>query len=213
MKCQVCGNENPENARFCGGCGASLNVSTASGIGIGTAELPMVSFPQAVKLGFKNYFKFSGRSSRAEYWWWFLFTVCASLILGIADSGINEFAASGQSSVLRSLFGLATLIPSLALGARRLHDIRKSGWWQLGIIFLILVGFGSAILGILVAIFGVFGDGGTLGLGLILILVGLCVLLVSMGWWILWFARKGDYGPNKYGPDPRQPTSQQPYKP
>ena len=177
------------------------------------AELPMVGFREAIKLGFSNYFRFSGRSTRAEFWWWMLFTTLASMILGIADSGINEFAASGQSSVLRSLFGLATLIPSLALGARRLHDIRKSGWWQLGIILLILVGIGLAIFGILVAIFGVFGDGGTLGLGLILILVGLCVLLVGTAWWILWFARKGDYGPNKYGPDPRQPTSHQPYKP
>ena len=40
--------------------------------------------------------------------------------------------------------------------------------------------------------------------------------LASIGvviWWVVWFVRKGDKGPNKYGPDPRQPTSQQPYKP
>ena len=36
-----------------------------TGIGIGAAELPMVSFPQAINLGFKNYFKFSGRTTRA----------------------------------------------------------------------------------------------------------------------------------------------------
>ena len=62
MKCPECRNDNTENAQFCGGCGVSLSGSTASGIGIGTAELPMVSFPDAVKLGFQKYFDFSGTS-------------------------------------------------------------------------------------------------------------------------------------------------------
>ena len=61
MKCLTCGNDNPTDAQFCGGCGVSLSISTSSGIGIGTAELPMVSFPQAINLGFKNYFKFNRR--------------------------------------------------------------------------------------------------------------------------------------------------------
>ena len=139
--------------------------------------------------------------------------------MGIADSGINEFAAYGQSSVLSNLFGLATLIPTLALGARRMHDIGKSGWWQLGIILLLIVGFGLAIIGTVVAFVIGFDDDGNLGLNyrsglvLILILAGLCALLVGMVWWIRWFVRKGDDGPNKYGPDPRQPTPHQPYKP
>jgi len=70
MNCPTCGNENPEEAQFCGECVASLNASTVSGIGIAATELPMVSFPQAIKLGFKNYFNFNDRATRAEFWWW-----------------------------------------------------------------------------------------------------------------------------------------------
>ena len=210
MKCPICSNDITDDAQFCGRCGTSLSAPTASGSGVGTAEPPMVSFTSAVIFGFQRYFQFSGRSTRAEYWWWVLFLELASLILAGVDSliGSDKFAEPGQSGLLGFLFGLATLIPSLALGARRLHDIGKSGWWQLGIILLPTVwGVTAAV----VAVISVFGDDGNLGLALTLILVGIVGLCVSLGgivWWILWFARKGDTVPNKYGPDPRQATSQ-----
>ena len=68
MKCTGCGSHNPENAQFCGGCGVSLSASTPTAVGIDAAELPMVDFGTAVKLGFQRYVDFSGRSTRAEYW-------------------------------------------------------------------------------------------------------------------------------------------------
>ena len=74
MKCPQCGNDNPADARFCEGCGASLSAPAVSGIGVGTAELPKVSFIEAIKLGFNNYATFSGRATRAEYWWFYLFS-------------------------------------------------------------------------------------------------------------------------------------------
>ena len=142
-------------------------VSTASGIGAAASELPKVSFPQAVKLGFKNYFKFSGRATRAEYWWWLLFTVLAGIVLNVVNT------LTGTMGMLVFLFVLATLVPSLALGARRLHDINRTGWWLL-LLFVLVIGW--------------------------------IVLIV-------WAIKQGYNGPNKYGPDPRQATSQQPYKP
>jgi uncharacterized membrane protein YhaH (DUF805 family) len=79
----------------------------------------MVSFPDAIRLGFQHYFDFRSRSTRAEYWWWLLFVILTQQALNVVNIRIGI------------LFGLAVLIPGLALGTRRLHDINKSGWWLL----------------------------------------------------------------------------------
>ena len=92
--------------------------------------------------------------------------------MGLVAFSIVENIA-GILTVLTGVFRLATFIPSFAVGARRLHDINKSGWWLL-LWFAILNGW--------------------------------IVLIV-------WAIKGGDTGPNKYGPDPRQVTSQQPYNP
>ena len=88
----------------------------------------MVRFGEAIRRGFSNYFKFSGRSTRAEYWWWTLFVPVAQIILAVVGTFI------GDSGLLVPLFGLATLVPGLALGARRLHDINRSALWLLGLL-------------------------------------------------------------------------------
>ena len=93
--------------------------------------MTIVSYPEAIKLGFARYGDFTGRSTRAEYWWWVLFLVLADGILTIVDMGIGTYNTQSDLGLLGGLFGLSTLIPSFALGARRLHDINKSGWWQL----------------------------------------------------------------------------------
>jgi len=56
MKCTACGNDNAENAQFCGGCGINL-ISGEAFVG---AELPRVGFGEAIGRGFSNYFTFSG---------------------------------------------------------------------------------------------------------------------------------------------------------
>lgn len=78
-----------------------------------------MTFTDAVKKCFANYAGFSGRASRSEYWWWVLFLVVMMLVLGSVSLDIAN------------LFSLAVLLPGIAVGARRLHDIGKSGWWQL----------------------------------------------------------------------------------
>jgi uncharacterized membrane protein YhaH (DUF805 family) len=85
----------------------------------------------AVKAVFKKYAVFSGRSLRSEFWYWVLFTFLASIVLSIIDSALFDYSSFSSSGPLDSIFSLATLIPSLAVGARRLHDTGKSGWWQL----------------------------------------------------------------------------------
>ena len=134
MNCPTCGKENESSAQFCGICGTQLSdqPTTANQSDMGSPN-HMVGFGEAISLGFKNYINFNGRATRAEYWWWFLFIVVTGVVLGTIDSitGIGT---------LQSIFNLATLIPGLALGARRLHDIGKSGWWQL-LWFAIIVGW------------------------------------------------------------------------
>jgi uncharacterized membrane protein YhaH (DUF805 family) len=81
----------------------------------------------AVKTCFNKYATFSGRASRSEYWWWTLFVIIANVILTAVDFAIGF----GEWGLFSNIFSLATLIPSIAVGARRLHDVNKSGWWQL----------------------------------------------------------------------------------
>jgi uncharacterized membrane protein YhaH (DUF805 family) len=78
-----------------------------------------MTFQEAVKVCFSKYADFSGRASRPEYWWFFLFILLVSA------------ATSLFSNTLSALFSLATLVPSIAAAARRLHDTNRSGWWQL----------------------------------------------------------------------------------
>ena len=91
----------------------------------------MIGFSQAVTLAFQQYFKFSGRATRAEYWWFFLFVLIGGIVVFIVDlfAGTMDYA-TGQG-VFSGLFELAIVIPSMSLGCRRLHDINRTGWWQL----------------------------------------------------------------------------------
>ena len=87
----------------------------------------MVSFSEAVRLGFSKYADFSGRATRAEYWWWYLFTVLAMWGLLIVGSIIDEDL--GLILCYGAWFG--TFLPSLAVSVRRLHDSGHSGFYLL----------------------------------------------------------------------------------
>jgi uncharacterized membrane protein YhaH (DUF805 family) len=80
----------------------------------------------------RNYANFQGRAARPEFWWFMLAITVAGLIAGLIDG----FAFGGRE-ILVAIVGLGTVVPSLAVGARRLHDIDRTGWWQLLSILLI----------------------------------------------------------------------------
>jgi uncharacterized membrane protein YhaH (DUF805 family) len=118
-----------------------------------------MGFQEAVATCLRRYAVFEGRARRSEYWWFFLFNVLMQAATGLVDA-----ALFGQDSVglVNALYGLAVLLPGLAVAVRRLHDVNRSGWWLL--ISLIPV------------------------LGILLLIV--------------WFCRRGDAGPNRFGTDP-----------
>jgi uncharacterized membrane protein YhaH (DUF805 family) len=74
-----------------------------------------MTFGESIKTCFTKYADFTGRASRSEYWWWFLF------------------------DKLTAVFSLAVLLPGIAVGVRRLHDIDKSGWFLL-LYFIPIIG-------------------------------------------------------------------------
>ncbi|KQX07585.1 MULTISPECIES: DUF805 domain-containing protein [unclassified Leifsonia] len=116
------------------------------------APLYGASFGQAVSRFWSKYATFSGRASRSEFWWSYLFLVIVSTVLyvlfivGAVSGGSTTDAATGLTtpnmspfgvimSIVYAVWGLAVLIPTLAISWRRLHDTNRSGgFWFLGLI-------------------------------------------------------------------------------
>lgn len=93
-----------------------------------------MNFQQAVQTCFGKYVDFSGRASRPEYWWF----VLAYVIVAVVASLIHKF--------VYAIAILAFVLPLLAVGARRLHDSGKSGWW-------LLIGFVPVVGGLVLLYF------------------------------------------------------------
>lgn len=140
----------------------------------------MVSFPDAVKMFFARYTDFQGRSRRSEYWWVALFNIIVVFVLGILLVTLGGFnpdtGAMGPLGYvffgIIGLYGLAIIIPSIALFVRRLHDINQTGWIYLG---LVIAGF----------------------IPFINLLASIAQIVIA--------CIPGTVGPNKYGPDPKNP--------
>ena len=87
----------------------------------------------------KKYAVFNGRATRGEYWYFALFNVIISIVLLVIDVVIGTYSAEAGLGLLGGVYALAVLIPSIAVGVRRLHDTGRSGWWLL-IVLIPLIG-------------------------------------------------------------------------
>ena len=142
MNCPKCGSTMTNEDRFCGRCGTGLT-SLSGHRADGSTPQGVVSFSDAVKLGFQGYFKFNGRSTRAEFWWWQLFLLITGIMGALIDVAIGN-------DYFTSIFFFGILIPSWAVLVRRLHDTNKTGWWILimfipfaGIVLFVFIVQGS----------------------------------------------------------------------
>lgn len=97
-----------------------------------------MNFTEAVSSVFSKYATFTGRARRSEFWWFTLFSAIADVVATGIDRSIGL-------NVVGVLYTLAALLPSLAVSARRLHDIDRSGWWML-IVLIPVVGWIIAII-------------------------------------------------------------------
>lgn len=109
----------------------------------------------------QNYAVFEGRARRKEYWMFVLINLIVSIIIGQLDQLLGTYDPASGVNYLGTIYSLAVLLPSIAVGVRRMHDVGKSGWF------------------LLIPIYNL-------------------ILAVT----------EGEVGPNKYGPDPKNPAAE-----
>jgi uncharacterized membrane protein YhaH (DUF805 family) len=81
----------------------------------------------------KKYADFDGRATRTQFWMFLLFNLIFQVVLLV----LAQFIDIGVA--LLGIYGLALMIPTLSINARRLHDTGRSGWWQL-LVFVPIIG-------------------------------------------------------------------------
>ena len=141
-----------------------------------------------------KYADFLGRAPRAEYWWFTLALVVAYMLVRIIEGilGISGMIM-GVYGPLTVLLWLATFVPSLAVGVRRLNDTNRSGWWLLLPIvpYMLAMALGGAAMAS-----GTVGAG--MGLAAILMIVGLVCAIVLLVFMVM----PGTPGENRFGANP-----------
>ena len=172
-----------------------------------TKVIQQMDMTKAAKLFFTNYFDFSGRASRGEFWWAYLAFFIVSIILAIVDGVIvgiifgftdNELLSITESEFLSTngffsnIFSLVTFIGWISLTSRRLQDNGHSGWWQLA--------YFSIIPTIILWVFFISADGNPvlLSFSIIFTIITLALYILILVWLIL----PPTEDENKWGPNP-----------
>ena len=120
--CRACGGTLHSTAPLCPHCGAPQG-----GGGDGITR----TFGSSIAMCFSKYATFQGRAPRAEYWWFTLFLLLGYIAIMILGAVAGSSDGAILASVLYGIFALGTLLPTLAVAVRRLHDTDRSGWWLL----------------------------------------------------------------------------------
>ena len=106
-----------------------------------------MTFHKSILTCFKKYADFKGKASRTEYWGFWIFLLIVSLLMSYIDRSIFfDFTNIVGTGPMGFLFGISVLVPLIAVGARRLHDSNRSGWWQLLLLIMILPVFKPELL-------------------------------------------------------------------
>jgi uncharacterized membrane protein YhaH (DUF805 family) len=161
---------------------------------------------------FKRYAEFSGRSSRAEFWWFTLFVMMAYLLIvfgfgmfagvsaKLSPTGMGSFGASAIMFAFVGLFWLALIVPSIAVQMRRLHDINRSGWW-LGAFWLLYLVYLGVTLRSLIQPGTAAGIGSVAAMGVVALAFFVYSLVL-----LVFFCQQGTKGPTASATIPMGPT-------
>ena len=86
-----------------------------------------MSFTESIGTCLRKYIDGSGRASRSEFWYFELFLIVIGTIAGWVDSAVFG-TGLGDTGMVSTVIMLGTLLPSICVSVRRLHDVNKSGW-------------------------------------------------------------------------------------
>ena len=181
-----------------------------------------MGFGSAISKCLSSYATFSGRASRAEYWWFFLFLTLAGAVASLIDwqfftttatvagAGGTQVTTSVSYRPVHSIVTLALFLPHLAVAFRRMHDTGRSGLYVFLPFLMMLTALAVIVFGIGLA--DLFASGGSLdilftrltGLTMIPILLILVASPLLVLWWL---TRPSQPGPNAYGPNPYEVTT------
>ena len=136
----------------------------------------VMGFVESIKICFGKYAKFDGRASKSEFWYFFLFCFIFMFVGGFL-LGLSGASQAGIDGAILFLL-LPIFIPSIAVAARRLHDINQSGWMQC------------------IFIPGFFAD--------MLMGTGYVIYIMTLALYVFWFSQAGKKGKNKFGAQPKK---------
>ena len=145
-----------------------------------------MGFRKAVTVCIQDYYNFSGRARRSEYWWFFLFVVAGSVLLSAVDAVIF---GKGMLLGLNGLFAMFTFLPQIAVSWRRMHDTGRPGWFNL-----------LPAIPLVPILSGVGRAGASIDRSVVFVLIGVFLLLTIM--LLVWLIRPSQPGPNRFGPMP-----------
>lgn len=173
----------------------------------------------------KKYATFKGRASRGEFWWWvlctFIIQIAFAVIFAVLGAIIDSNTANGMQSFVNTIWALATIVPSLALSVRRLHDTNKAGTtlvilYAIDFIGGVLLSVGLVMTG-LGAISVIGGGSSSTGVaGILLLIIGFIACLATSIVLIVLMAKKTDpagarfddpAAGNGYAPAPGMPPT------
>ena len=135
-----------------------------------------MGFTESLRTCFGKYAKFDGRASRSEFWYFLLFCFVYMFVAGflLGFTGATQAAYDGAILFLM----IPIFIPSIAVAARRLHDINQTGWMQC----ILIPGF--------------FAD--------ILLGTGYVIYIMTLGLYVFWFSQAGKKIKNRFGTAPKK---------
>ncbi len=99
-------------------------------------------FIQAIKTCLRKYAVFSGRASRSEFWWWYLFYFAirlVSVVLFVEYADTAHTLRTDISLIMYFIVSIGGLLPTIAVAIRRCHDTNHNGWWILCPIYNIII--------------------------------------------------------------------------